>query len=135
MIDHFRDPRRRLSRAKEHVRDLERKIKRFFKRKPYARVGEPDPDGIHVQDKIKITRPLWSTFSSAARSGFGCVANTGRKQAGARGSSRCGGRPDRVFRTNAERNWIVFEVDVATSAKRCSAITASQIGTHPRSAF
>ena len=37
-------------------------------------------------------------------SGFGCVANTGRKQAGARGSSRCAGLVQTALRTNAERN-------------------------------
>jgi hypothetical protein len=45
----------RIERAEEHLKDLETRIDKFFGKKPYATVTEPDPDGLHEIHKIKFT--------------------------------------------------------------------------------
>jgi hypothetical protein len=48
----------RLDRAKEHLDDLEAQIDQFFRKKPYTKVAEPDPDGVHEIHKFKFTERL-----------------------------------------------------------------------------
>jgi hypothetical protein len=56
--DLFGSPKRRIARAKRHIRNLDARIEKFFKNQPYARVIEPDADGIDQLYKIKLTKPL-----------------------------------------------------------------------------
>lgn len=51
----FYSAKLRISRAKEHIDDLESKIAEFFAKNPYRRVTEPDPDGVHEIYKIEFT--------------------------------------------------------------------------------
>jgi len=44
MDDPFDSPREVLARARDHISDLEARIKAFFDRKPYARVVDFDRD-------------------------------------------------------------------------------------------
>lgn len=62
----FSSPRMRIARANEHIRNLDRRVKRFFDSKPYARVTERDDDGIHDQHKIKLTKVFPTGFTSVA---------------------------------------------------------------------
>jgi hypothetical protein len=55
-FDQFYSARLRLARAKEHLQDLDSQIDRFFSEKPYTRIVEPDPDGIHKILKIRLTK-------------------------------------------------------------------------------
>ena len=67
MADPFDSSRRKIARAKEHLANLEGKVKEFVLSDPYARVVEPHPDKpeyfIH---KIKLTKPLPSSFADIA---------------------------------------------------------------------
>jgi hypothetical protein len=54
--DPFYSARLRIARAQEHLQDLETQINSFFGEKPYTRVVEDDPDGIHEIHKIRLTR-------------------------------------------------------------------------------
>jgi hypothetical protein len=56
--DSFYSAKLRIGRAQEHLEDLEAKIDSFLAEKPYARVVDPDPDGIHEIYKIRLTKPL-----------------------------------------------------------------------------
>lgn len=49
-------PRQRLARAKTHIRNLDRIVKSFLRRKPYKYGIEPHQDGIHEIHKLKAKR-------------------------------------------------------------------------------
>lgn len=53
--------KRRLARAKTHIRDLNLTVKAFVDRKPYRHVVEPAPDGIHDIHKLKARRKALPT--------------------------------------------------------------------------
>jgi hypothetical protein len=53
--DPFYSARLRIARAQEHLKDLEIRIDGFFQKKPYTRIVEPDPDGLHDLLKIRLT--------------------------------------------------------------------------------
>ena len=63
MNDIFHSSKLRLSRAKDHIIDLEKSIRAFLDTKPYARVIEPDSDGINQLHKIKFTKSLPDEFA------------------------------------------------------------------------
>jgi len=48
--------RQRIARARTHVRNLNRVVKGFIRRKPYKHVVEPHDDGIHETHKLKARR-------------------------------------------------------------------------------
>jgi hypothetical protein len=54
--DSFYSAKLRLGRAQEHLKDLETQINNFFNEKPYTRITEPDPNGIHEIYKIRLTK-------------------------------------------------------------------------------
>jgi hypothetical protein len=56
----------RIARAKEHIRNLDRRVKRFFDSKPYARITERDNDGINDLHKVKLTKPFPAGVVSVA---------------------------------------------------------------------
>lgn len=65
-LDPFYSPKRRIARAKKHIRDLEGEIKAFLDSKPYARVIEPDAEGTGELHKIKFTKALSECLSDTA---------------------------------------------------------------------
>lgn len=62
----FSSPRMRVARAKEHIRNLDRRVKRFFDAKPYARVTERDDDGLNDVHKVKLTKNFPAGVTSVA---------------------------------------------------------------------
>jgi len=65
--DPFESSKRRIARAKKHIRDLKRSMQAFTKRKPYRIVTEPYTDGIHEVLKLKARRKrLPDSFSDIA---------------------------------------------------------------------
>jgi hypothetical protein len=54
--DSFYSAKLRIARAKEHLKDLEAQIERFFGEQPYTRIVEPDPNGTHEIHKIRLTK-------------------------------------------------------------------------------
>jgi hypothetical protein len=54
--DNFFSAKLRLTRAEEHLNDLITRIDGFFSEKPYTKIAEPDPDGIHETHKIRLTK-------------------------------------------------------------------------------
>lgn len=62
----FSSPRMRIARAKEHIRNLDRRVARFFESKPYTRITEPDRDGTNDIHKIKLTRAFPEGVTSVA---------------------------------------------------------------------
>jgi hypothetical protein len=64
MNDIFASSKICLSRAKEHIIELEKRIKTFFDAKPYTSVIETDPDGIQEIHKVKFTRHLPDNLSA-----------------------------------------------------------------------
>lgn len=56
----------RLSRAKEHIIDLDKRIKAFFDTKPYVPTLETDPDGFQELHKVKFTKPFPDDFAIVA---------------------------------------------------------------------
>lgn len=56
MSNHLAGSRQRAARAKAHIRNLDRIVKSFIRRKPYKHVIEPHPDGIHEIHKLKARR-------------------------------------------------------------------------------
>jgi hypothetical protein len=58
MPDPFHSAKRRVARAKDHIRDLERQISFFLDQKPYATLAETDADGVSKTHKIKFTKPI-----------------------------------------------------------------------------
>jgi hypothetical protein len=56
--DPFYSARLRIARAQEHLHDLEAQITDFFSEKPYARIVDDDPDGVHEIHKIRLTKPF-----------------------------------------------------------------------------
>jgi len=56
----------RVARAKEHIRNLDRRVKRFFDAKPYARVTERDVDGLNDVHKVKLTKKFPAGVTSVA---------------------------------------------------------------------
>ncbi len=59
----FYSPNRRVARAKKDLAKLDRRIRNFFKKQPYSRVVEPDPESAHQLHKIKLTKPLPEGFT------------------------------------------------------------------------
>ena len=66
MTDPFYSPKRRIARAKRDLAKLGKRISKFFKKQPYARVVEPDPDSAHQLHKIKLTKSLPEGFTELA---------------------------------------------------------------------
>jgi hypothetical protein len=66
MIDIFHSAKLRLSRAKEHLIDLNDRIKAFFDAKPYKLVVESDSNGWIHAHKIKFTKPFPDDFAVVA---------------------------------------------------------------------
>ncbi|HJS66812.1 MAG TPA: hypothetical protein VJ760_05710 [Nitrospiraceae bacterium] len=65
--DPFESARRRITRAKKHIHNLNRTVKAFLNRKPYRHVIEPAGDGIHEVHKLKAKRrTLPCSFSDIA---------------------------------------------------------------------
>lgn len=62
----FSSPRMRVARAKEHIRNLDRRVKRFFDSKPYARVTERDDNGVNDLHKVKLTKAFPAGVTSVA---------------------------------------------------------------------
>ena len=62
--DPFASPKRRIARAKLQLRALIKDGKSFFKRAPYARVVEPDPNGVDQLHKVRLTRQIPSKMTS-----------------------------------------------------------------------
>jgi hypothetical protein len=54
----FQGARLRIRWAKESLANFERSARLYYKRAPYGRVVEPDPDGIHERHKLKLYKPL-----------------------------------------------------------------------------
>lgn len=62
----FNSPRMRIARAKQHIRNLDQRVKRFFDNKPYTRVTERDDEGIYDLHKIKLTKSFPAGITSVA---------------------------------------------------------------------
>lgn len=62
----FSSPRMRIARAKEHIRNLDRRVKRFFDFKPYANVIERDEDGTQDLHKVRLTKTFPASVTSVA---------------------------------------------------------------------
>lgn len=62
----FNSPRMRIARAKQHIRNLDQRVKRFFDAKPYARVTERDDEDINDLHKIKLTKSFPAGVTSVA---------------------------------------------------------------------
>jgi hypothetical protein len=56
--DLFDSPKRRIRRANEHIRNLEARIKRFFKDEPYRRIVELNTSGSKEIHKIRFIKPF-----------------------------------------------------------------------------
>jgi hypothetical protein len=54
--NHLPSSRQRTARAKAHIRNLDRFVKGFIRRKPYKQVIQPHTDGIHEIHKLKARR-------------------------------------------------------------------------------
>lgn len=54
--NHFASSRQRITRAKTHIRNLDRIVRRFIHHNPYKHVVVPHPDGVHVIHKLKAKR-------------------------------------------------------------------------------
>jgi hypothetical protein len=54
----FDSAKRRLGRAKHHVRTLDKRFQTFFKKKPYVGVIESHTDGVSQAHKVKLRRKL-----------------------------------------------------------------------------
>jgi hypothetical protein len=63
-VDPFRSPKQRVGRAKQHIRDLNGRIAKFFKRNPHRRVEETDADGISTVHKCKLVKRIPPQFST-----------------------------------------------------------------------
>jgi hypothetical protein len=61
--DPFESPKRRLLRAKQHIRDLDARIEKFFKKQPHKRVVDLDADGVTELHKVKLTKPVPNQFA------------------------------------------------------------------------
>ena len=66
MDDLFQSSLQRISRAKKHINDLDRRINKFFKKQPYARTIEDDTDGINKLHKVKLTKQFPAGFTDLA---------------------------------------------------------------------
>src|SRR5438270_9872527 len=58
MASPFKDARLRIRWAKESLCHFERSARLYYKRAPYGRVVDPDPDGIHERHKLKFYKPF-----------------------------------------------------------------------------
>jgi hypothetical protein len=66
MSDLFYSAKRRIARAKEHIRVFETTMDSFFASEPYACVTEIDPQTGYDQLKVKLTRPLPDALTDLA---------------------------------------------------------------------
>lgn len=66
MTDPFQSSYRRISRATKHMHELDKKIHKFFKKKPYEEVIEDDKSGKTKLYKIKLTKQIPSGFTDLA---------------------------------------------------------------------
>jgi hypothetical protein len=55
--DAFASPKRRITRAKEHIADIKSRVGSFFHTKPHTRAIERNAQGFD-EHKIKLTKPL-----------------------------------------------------------------------------
>jgi hypothetical protein len=65
-VDPFQSPKRRLGRAKQHVRALDTGLQRFYKKQPYVRVIETHTDGMSQALKIKLRRQIPDRYTDIA---------------------------------------------------------------------
>jgi hypothetical protein len=63
--DPFASPKRRISRAKEHIADIKSRAGSFFHTKPYARVVERNAQGLD-EFKFKLAKPLPTQITDLA---------------------------------------------------------------------
>jgi hypothetical protein len=63
MRDPFDSPKCRLLRAKQHIRDLDSRINKFFKKQPHKGVVERDANGLNELHKVRLTKPIPSQFA------------------------------------------------------------------------
>lgn len=56
----------RIARANEHIRNLDRRVRRFFDAKPYVRVTDRGDDGLNDVHKIKLTKEFPAGVTSVA---------------------------------------------------------------------
>lgn len=54
----------RIARAKEHIRNLDGRVKHFFNAKPYARVTERDGESLKDVHKVKLTKTFPAGITS-----------------------------------------------------------------------
>jgi len=64
--DPFDSPKRRLLRAKQHIRDLDLRISKFFKKQPHKGVVERDASGLNEIHKVRLTKSIPSQFADRA---------------------------------------------------------------------
>jgi hypothetical protein len=64
-LDPFESPKHRLTRAKEHIRRLEKRIKTFIKKTPPSRAEELDAEGWTVHS-LKFPRPVPQSWADSA---------------------------------------------------------------------
>jgi hypothetical protein len=62
----FISSQKRLTRAKEHILHLEKRINKFFKKQPYTRLTERDAEGINDLHKVKLIKPIPDSFTGLA---------------------------------------------------------------------
>jgi len=63
--DPFASPKRRLARAKQHIRRLEKRIQAFFKNKPGRPISEVDPDGYTIHG-FQFSRKIPDSWADSA---------------------------------------------------------------------
>lgn len=63
--DPFNSPKRRLARAKQHIRRLEKRIQTFLKKEPYFASAEVDAEGVTTH-ALKFTRKVPDSWADAA---------------------------------------------------------------------
>lgn len=67
MIDCFDSPKEVLSRARDHIEDLNARVQAFFDRKPYARVVDYDRETGQDVHKIRLTAQLPGKIAAVAK--------------------------------------------------------------------
>jgi hypothetical protein len=74
--DPFDSPREVLNNARDHINDLEARIKTFFDRRPYARVVDYDRDTGQDVHKVRLTARLPSKAAAVAKDAFSNLRDT-----------------------------------------------------------
>lgn len=70
MSDHFDSPKEVLDRARDHIQDLDARIKTFFERKPYTRVIDYDRETGQDVHKIRFTAAIPGKAAAVAKDAF-----------------------------------------------------------------